>query len=253
MEVQTQAPEPGGHGPERIPPDSSPAVAVGTGTLEALRQGHWQAYLSLRDRLQAARDLLEIQHLQQEMLELKLRQQREELEWLRADALSRGELEDATRLEQGLAALEPRGNDHTPSTGGSAVNKLLLLLCLVCALGGLLQAAEPVPAAEPAALAELRSRHGLALRTLESAIRAAAPAERAELERSVGTLKQTQRREWLTLRLEQEIARGDLDKVARLRLELEHVTPPPAPPATTFVTRDTDIPPLEQPKPGVEQ
>ncbi len=209
MEPQTQLPDSSGQGPAHNPPDPAPATVIGAATLEALRQGHWQTYLTLRDRLQAARDLLEIQHLQQEMLELKLRQQREELEWLRADALSRGELEDATRLEQGLAALDPRGNCHTPSTGGPTVNKLLLLLCLTCALGRPLQAVEPIPVAEPAALVALRDRHELALSALESAIRDATPAERTELERKVGPLKQAQRQEWLTLRLEQEIARGN--------------------------------------------
>jgi hypothetical protein len=75
----------------------------------------------------------------------------------------------------------------------------------------------------------------------EAILRTATSAERDSLEALVPGRKQAQRREWLTLRLEQERARGDLDRIARLELELARVTPAPPPPATTFLPRDPDV------------
>lgn len=75
------------------------------------------------------------------------------------------------------------------------------------------------------------------------AIRQASSAQvRDSLEALVPVWKQKQRREWLALRLEQERARGDQDKVARLEAELARVVPPAAPPATSFVPREEDRP-----------
>lgn len=264
MVPQSQLPDDGGHGLDRIPLEPPSSAA---NTLQDLRQGHWQAYLALRDRLQSTRDTLESRHLQQAMLELKVRQQREELEWLRADALARNDLEDAARLEQGLAALETLETHHTPSTGGPIVNKLmlLLLLCLGCALGRPLRAAEsvgadleslnrldeatphpgpgavadqPTPRAEPIALGELRSRHALALAALESAIMAATPSERAGLERTVGPLKQAQRRKELEWLRSDAQARGDAVYARRLDSALRNLTTQPRIVALVVAPRD---------------
>jgi len=78
------------------------------------------------------------------------------------------------------------------------------------------------------------------------AIRQASSTQvRDSLEALVPVWKQKQRREWLALRLEQERARGDQDKVARLEAELARVVPPAAPLATSFVPRDENRPTRE--------
>lgn len=103
-------------------------------------------------------------------------------------------------------------------------------------------------------LREIEGEHARQAADWETAIRQAATvAERDSLEALVPGRKQAQRREWLTLRLDQEIARGDQDTIHRLQAELGRVTPPPPPPATSFVPRPADSQPAEAPGPGGAQ
>jgi hypothetical protein len=95
------------------------------------------------------------------------------------------------------------------------------------------------PATPGSRLTALDEEHARQSAAWKSAIlQAPTAALRDSLEQLVPGWKQAQRREWLTLRLEQERARGDLDKVARLEAELARVVPPVAPLATTFVPRE---------------
>ena len=100
-------------------------------------------------------------------------------------------------------------------------------------------------------LTALEAEHARQAGDWETAIRGAAtPAARDSLETLVPGWKQAQRREWLTLRLEQETARGDQDKIDRLQAELGRVTPPLPRPATAFVPRPADNQPAEAPGQG---
>jgi len=134
---------------------------------------------------------------------------------------------------------------------------LLVVLATTWTLSDLAAAAtagmvpDPPASAGEIRLREMEGEHARQAADWEEAIHhAATVAERDSLEALVPGRKQAQRREWLTLRLEQERARGDLDKIARLEAELARLTAPPPPPATFFVPRETDSRPVPCPGQG---
>lgn len=76
--------------------------------LAQLRARHMDEVAALVQALAAARDQAERASLELQAQELKIRQQREELTWLRTDAATRGDAAYAARLDDALRDLEPR-------------------------------------------------------------------------------------------------------------------------------------------------
>jgi hypothetical protein len=104
--------EPGlqsGTAPATLSTEASPAVAIAVpGPLAELRARHLAAYENLSLALANSRDNAERASLELQAVELKTAQQREELQWLKADAESRGDAAYAARLDEALREAQPK-------------------------------------------------------------------------------------------------------------------------------------------------
>jgi hypothetical protein len=79
-----------------------------SGPLAELRARHQSEYATLLQSLANARDNAERASLEQRAGELKLRQAREELVWLKAAAIEKGDAAYAARLDEALRETEPK-------------------------------------------------------------------------------------------------------------------------------------------------
>ncbi|MDP2359527.1 MAG: hypothetical protein Q8O14_02060 [bacterium] len=101
--------EPAAADPAQLAPAAGdiPAPLV-PAPLAEVRQRHRIELETLTAGLAAARDQAERESLERQAMDLKLAQQREELQWLMADALARGDSAYAAQLGEALDALVPR-------------------------------------------------------------------------------------------------------------------------------------------------
>jgi hypothetical protein len=89
------------------PADAATAAPVQDGPLAELRARHQAEFQSLAEAAVAARDNQTREALEAELAGLKARHAREELEWLKADALAKGDAAYAGRLDEALRNLTP--------------------------------------------------------------------------------------------------------------------------------------------------
>jgi len=79
-----------------------------TGPLADLRARQLAEYEAMGQAMANARDAVEYESLSRQAVEMKSRHTREELEWLKADALRHGDMAYAGRLDEALSDLMPR-------------------------------------------------------------------------------------------------------------------------------------------------
>jgi hypothetical protein len=108
-------------------PDAAARAAVVPQALAELRARHAGELQTLAASLATTRDQQTCAEMQRQVLELKRSQRIEELQWLKAEALARGDTAYAGRLDEALGMLEagPRSVAVTPVLRDPATGRAL--------------------------------------------------------------------------------------------------------------------------------